>query len=151
MSGSLAVKEKVQFRLEQDDDYPPVTVESIWVRALGGARYVDNIPFYAYGVGPGDQISVREDSEGVWFDKVVKPSGASVFRIFAKNRSDIPTIRATLLDLSCPSEVDAQMGLIAVEIPTSVNPMPLLDFLMTGQEIGQFDFEEGVLRHVLAD
>ncbi len=151
MSESSSLKEKVQFRLEQDDGYPPVTVEGIWVRALNGVRYVDNIPFYAYGVGPGDQISVKNDSEGLWFDKVVKSSGTSVFRIFAKNRNDIPAIRAALLDLSCPSEVDAKMGLIAVEIPVGVDPVSVLDFLMEGQEIGQFDFEEGVLRHALPE
>jgi hypothetical protein len=151
MSSSSLLKEKVLFHLEQDDGYPPVAIEGIWTRLINGIHLVDNIPFYAYGVGPGDQISVKQDPEGLWFDKLIKPSGVSVFRVFIKDRNDIPAVRGALLDLSCPSEIDAQMGLIAIEIPVNVDLMPVLNYLMEGQETEKFDFEEGVLRHALPE
>jgi hypothetical protein len=43
---------KVLFQLEQDEDgYPPASVESLWALPKGeGLFQVDNIPFFATGV-----------------------------------------------------------------------------------------------------
>lgn len=144
-------KEKIQFRLSQDDGYPPIAIEGIWGDVSGSVAFVDNIPFYAYGVAPGDQISVSKRPDGLWFDKLLKSSGRSVFRIFVKNIDNIESVRRSLLGLSCPSEVDLKMGLVALEVPVDVPISPVLDYLMGGQKNDLFDFEEGVLRHDLPD
>jgi len=149
MSMTSVVKEKVLFRLEQDDGYPPVSIEGLWAQKVGDNFVVDNIPFYVYGIAPGDQIQAKMDSGQIWFDTLLRASGSSIFRIFVKKHHDIPALRSALLDLSCPSEVDEKMGLIAVEIPVGVNASPFLEFLVRGQQTGQFDFEEGVLRHAV--
>jgi hypothetical protein len=145
------MKEKVLFELASEDGYPPVAVEGLWARKVNEEYVIDNIPFYVYGIGPGDRIRTKTTEGKIWFDALAANSGVSVFRIFVKNISDISLVRSALLDLSCPSEVDEKMGLIAVEIPVGVDITVFLDFAMNGQQSGQFDFEEGVLRHSLPE
>lgn len=146
---------KVFFRLQQDDDgYPPVAVEGLWARP-GGTRntvVLDNIPFYARGVAPGDEIEVASDESGrLWFHSLVKSSGSSVFRVYAINGRDVDGIRSDLLGFGLPSEVDLKVRLVAVEVPAAADIRVVLDYLINGQEIERFDFEEGALRHVIPD
>jgi hypothetical protein len=93
-------------------------------------------------------VKLLENGE-IWFDSLIKSGGASVFRIYAKNSSVLEQVRTSLLDLGCPSEVDAKAGLIALEVPLERNIAPVLDFLMSGQHANLFDFEEGALRHAI--
>jgi hypothetical protein len=43
------------------------------------------------------------------------------------------------------------MRLVAVEVPAYNSIVPLLNYLVAGQEAGLLDFEEGVLRHEIPD
>jgi hypothetical protein len=141
---------RILVRLTPDEDgYPPVQVEGLWAIPRADGNYIlDNIPFYATGIAPGDEVSVRTSANGeVWLIAVIKAGGRSVFRIHAKKSVLIEEIRSSLLDLGCPSEIDAKTGLVAIEVPINCNIAPVLDFLMSGQDTNRFDFEEGVLRH----
>jgi Domain of unknown function (DUF4265) len=147
-------KLKMFCRLEPDEDgYPPVSIESLWVRPLILPTVIlDNIPFYVKGIAPGDELAVFIDTAGdIWFQSLIKSAGRSVFRIHAENEQQIAKIREKLLELGAPSEVDAKTRLIAVEVPAHADIRPLLDYLVTGQESQRFDFEEGVLRHAIPD
>lgn len=149
---SLSNRQKMLHRLEPDDDgYPPVSVEGLWVRPLdSGTVVLDNIPFYARGVAPGDELAVTVNADGeTWFQALARSGGASVFRIHAGNDLEIAKIREELLDLGVPSEVDRNACLIAMEIPAGADIKPVLDYLVLGQESERFDFEEGALRHAL--
>lgn len=141
------------FNLEIDDDgYPPVSVEGLWVRPLvGGTVLLDNIPFYAKGVAPGDELAVSETDGETWFRSLVKSGGASVFRIHASDDAGIAKVREELLDFGLPSEVNRDVRLIAVEVPAAADIRPVLDYLVVGQESERFDFEEGTLRHALPE
>lgn len=144
--------QKMLYKLESDGDgYPPVSVEGLWVRRLaGGTVVLDNIPFYARGIAPGDELAVAIEASGdTWFQGVVRSGGASVFRIHASSDAEISKIREEILGLGLPSEVDMVVRLIAVEVPVSADIRPVLDYLVLGQEAERFDFEEGVLRHAL--
>ena len=56
---------KVLFRLQQDaDGYPPASVEGLWAKATEGGYEVDNIPFYVYGIAPGDIIGTQQVKPG---------------------------------------------------------------------------------------
>lgn len=148
----LTAKRKILFRLEADDDgYPPVSVESLWVRPMESGNVVlDNIPFFAKGIAPGDELAIATNDEGdTWFQALVKPSGVSVFRIHAANNLELENIREDLLSRGIPSEVNGKLLLIAIEIPACADIRPVLDYLVNGQESNRFDFEEGVLRHRL--
>ena len=151
---SFSGRLKMLFPIEPDDDgYPPVAVEGLWVRSLPvGNVVLDNIPFYARGIASGDELSVSVNAKGeLWYEQLIKSGGASVFRVHAASDAEIARIREELLDLGIPSEVDSKTRLIALEVPMSSDIRPILNYLVLGQESGRFDFEEGVLRHALPD
>lgn len=145
---------KMRYRLERDEDgYPPVSSEGLWVRSLPqGTVILDNIPFFAYGIAPGDELSVSRDASGdLWYKDLVKPNGGSVFRLHAPDQAGIERIRGELLDLGLPSEVDKASRLVALEVPRGADIRPLLEYLMDGQASERFDFEEAVLRHAVPE
>ncbi len=146
-------KRKMLFRLQPDDDgYPPVEVEGLWVRLQpSGLAILDNIPFFAKGLAPGDELSVITVGGETWFDRLAKSGGSSVFRIHAESDQDIYKIREELLDLGLPSEVDSKSKLIAIEVPLATDIRSTLDYLVTNRESQRFDFEEGVLRHSIPE
>lgn len=150
---SSAERQKVLFRLEQDEDgYPPFAVEGLWVtRRPDGKLVVDNIPFFAREIAPGDTILAEDHGEETWFNRLHAVAGASVFRIRAKDEADLQRIREELLGLGLPSEVDKQLLLLAVEVPPAVDIRPFLSYLVANQESERFDFEEAALRHPLPE
>ena len=150
---SAKAKLKVLVRLEQDEDgYPPFAVEGLWAsRHTSGALILDNIPFFARGVAPGDSLDVENQGSETWLKQVVSSGGASVFRIRAATEADLGRIREELLDLGLPSEVDSKLLLVAVEVPINADIRPLLNYLVEGQESARFDFEEAALRHALPE
>lgn len=154
VSSTFAGRFKMLCRLEPDEDgCPPVSTERLWVRPLeSGTVILDNIPFYAKGIAPGDELAVLAGADGeAWFQAVAKSGGRSVFRIHTGSDQQIAKIREKLLDLGMPSEVDGKTRLIAVEVPADADIRPMLDYLVAGQESLRFDFEEGALRHTIPD
>jgi hypothetical protein len=152
-SESRVGRQKVLFPLEQDEDgYPPFAVEGLWAeRQQNGLFVIDNIPFFARDIAPGDSVFVSVKGDEVWFDHLQAAAGTSVFRIRVKNESDLARVREELLDLGLPSEVDRQLLLLAVEVPRGADIRPFLSYLVTNQELGLLDFEEAALRHPLPE
>jgi len=142
----------VLWRLEQDaQGYPPASVEGLWAKPTAAGYQVDSIPFYAYGIAPGDTISIREDGEQSWFEALQQSGGASVFRIRVKAAGDLEQVRAALEDFGCPCEVEQAVKMLAVEVPPARTLDTLLYYLLTQREAGTLDFEEGVLRHAIPE
>jgi len=142
----------VLWRLEQDaQGYPPASVEGLWAKPTAAGYQVDSIPFYAYGIAPGDTISIREDGEQSWFEALQQSGGASVFRIRVKAAGDLEQVRAALADFGCPCEVEQAVKMLAVEVPPARTLDTLLYYLLTQREAGTLDFEEGVLRHAVPE
>ncbi|BBH44905.1 DUF4265 domain-containing protein [Pseudomonas sp. KU43P] len=142
----------VLWRLEQDaQGYPPASVEGLWAKRTDAGYQVDSIPFYAYGIAPGDTISIREDGEQSWFAALQHSGGASVLRILVKAAGDLEQVRAALEDFGCPSQVEKAVRMLAVEVPPTHTLDTLLYYLLTQREAGTLDFEEGVLRHTIPE
>jgi hypothetical protein len=145
---------KIHFELIPDEDgYPPVGAESLWAKRLSNGNFeLDNIPFYVYEIASGDEISAEIQSDGkFWFSSLIRSKGNSVFRIIVNDDDKLNFVRQSLLDLGCPSEVNQHARLIALEVVVDQDISPLLRFLMTNKNSGYFDFEEGVLRHLIPD
>lgn len=142
-------KLKIIFNIEQDEDgYPPVSFESLWAFPLNNGNYIiDNIPFFIYGIAAGDEISALNIEQEFFFDKLIRHSGSSVFRVFSKQHEKIDEIRKKFIELNCSSEYNEQFNLIAIEIKKEIDIFPLLSYLVTSQELGKLDFEEAVLHH----
>jgi hypothetical protein len=150
---SFTGKCKMLCRLQPDSDgYPPVAVEGLWVRLQpSGSVILDNIPFFAKGLAPGDELRIKTIDGEIWFEQLIKSGGASVFRIHVKGKQNLEKVREELLALGLPSEVNGTIDLIAVEIPFGADIRPALDYLILNQEAQRFDFEEGVLRHPIPE
>lgn len=150
MKKTDAPYKKVLFRLQQDaHGYPPASVEGLWAKQVEGGYLVDSIPFYAYGIAPGDIISTLDEGEQSWFCALLNNGGSTVFRVLAKVPGSLDQVRAALLEFGCPSEVEQAVKMLAVEVPASVPIDTMLYYLMTQREAGALEFEEGVLRHAI--
>jgi len=145
--------QKIVFRLERDEDgYPPSDYERLWATPLPSGNYlIDNIPFFVMGISAGDEVSVRHEGDELFFDRLIKPSGASTFRLIPADPSASEKVRAAIKALGCSSEYNQHVGLIAAEVPASKSIQPFLDYIVEEQERGVLDVEEGALRHELDD
>jgi len=145
-------KQKIHFRLEQDQDgYPPDPWESLWAEELGDGLYkVDNIPFFVKGIAPGDLIRAQESEEMKIFLVVTMAGTSSVFRIYVHDESKVQESRNAFRSLGIDSELSHIPNLFAIEVPGTVEIRPILDLLMNGKGSGAWDFQEGALRHDLA-
>jgi len=98
---SEAVYVKVAFELEQDENgYPPEEWETLWASEVeDGLCCLDNIPFFARGVSPGDVVRVRREGGSRIFEEVVRPSRNSVFQVYLTDEKDMPAARAAFVNL----------------------------------------------------
>jgi len=145
--------QKIIFRLERDEDgYPPLDYERLWATPLSNGNYlIDSIPFFVMGISDGDEVSVNREGNNLVFEKLLKPSGASTFRLVPANPEMSAKVRADIEALGCSSEYNQHVGLIAVEVPASRSIQPFLDYIVEKREEGVLDVEEGALRHDLED
>lgn len=144
--------EKIYFRLEQDEDkYPPTPWESMWGRRIENNIFeIDNIPFYAMDVSPGDKVKAELVSGRYEYRTTTSRSGNSVFRVYVYDESKIPAARERFRRIGIQSEL-GKGKLFAIEIPALVDIEPVLELLMHGQDSGEWDIEEGSLRHSVPD
>ncbi|MFY0529330.1 DUF4265 domain-containing protein [Archangium gephyra] len=138
---------KVLFQLEQDEDgYPPASVESLWALPKGeGLFQVDNIPFFATGVALGDVVSATPEEGAFCFQAVVHPSGHSTLRLAISEAADVPAVRALFEHKGCSVEQSHLPRLIAVDVPPSVPLESLRLVLDAGREQERWDYEEACL------
>jgi Domain of unknown function (DUF4265) len=138
---------KILFPLEQDDDgYPPASVESLWALPLNEGHFqVDNIPFFATGVSLGDIVSATQEEGAFRFQEIVQPSGHSTFRVAISEAADVPAVRAIIEQKGCSVEQSHLPRLIAVDVPPSIPLDSILPVLEAGREQGRWDYEEACL------
>jgi hypothetical protein len=143
---------KIVFELEQDaDGYPPDRWESLWgYETQDGYYCIDNIPFYAKGVSSGDVVAVVPNEGQLKFERVVRPSGNSVVRLYVSDVSDMQATRDSFRELGCESELHSNPKFIAVEVPSEVPGDPVDKLLEDGAKSGRWEYEWGVLRHPIA-
>ncbi len=145
---------KVHFALEQDaDGYPPVTTEVLWCEQLThGSVKIDNIPFFVRDIACGDEIRIEADADGsLLYRSTIKTSGNSVFRVIPTQSVDVDYVRDALDELGCAVELYSDLRLLAVEVPETVNILPIVDFLVSSKAKNEIDFEQAALRHHLPD
>jgi hypothetical protein len=142
--------ERVAFRLKRDDDgYPPADWEHLWARPVGDSMFkLDNTPFFARGVSYGDIVLV-ELREGMHvFDRVVRPSGHSTLRVILFKPELVDDLRSQLRALGSQTELSHIPGLIAVDVPPSVDLARVKALLAAGEAAGDWEYEEAAVRRV---
>lgn len=144
---------KILFHLEQDDDgYPPYSVESLWARPVDDGYQLDNIPFFTRGVSAGDVVAVDADEDGALvFRSVVRPSGHSTVRVFVRDPAETSAVREHLRVLGCTSEGSGIPGLVSVDVPKEVDYRLVRRYLEDGAAGQHWDYEEAALADHIPD
>jgi hypothetical protein len=142
---------KIKFPLVRNgDDYPPYDVESIWaVPAESGLYKLDNIPFFVRGLSAEDVVSAVETDGELYYDRLVSGGGHGTVRVLVENRQETQLIRDKLRALGCSSELTNVPGLVAVDVPPSVDYRAIRTFLTEGEDQGRWEFEEGCIAQVV--
>lgn len=139
---------RVHFPLEQDDDgYPPYSVETLWAEERSDYYVVDSIAFFTDAVASLDRISAIPDEDGrLWFDAVVEFGGHAVIRVVSVDGFDalIP-IRAHLRELGCTVESSAEHAAIAADVPPSADYAELTTWLDGIEDAGIAEWGEGAV------
>lgn len=138
---------KVIFKLNIEDDWPPVSFETLnCIKISGTEAVVSNTPFFAESVANGDTIEVSESSDGeIYFEKVTKFSGSSAISIIIIQPSIKDGLIGYLEEIGCTVESGDIQGyqMLAVEVPPSVSMEPL------GFYLNALEFEKNITFDVL--
>lgn len=140
---------KRYFQLTQDeDDYPPVSVESVWAVPTEDPRQfvLDNVPFFVLNATLGDTVIASVRDGAYWFEKVVQHSGNSLIRVVFFDGVQRKRIAQELKRIGCSTEYLEAHALLAVNIPAGV-PLALVQVYLQREAAAEYlDYEEPMLR-----
>jgi hypothetical protein len=138
---------KLQFALEMDDGWPPVSSESVWCELVGTSFRLKNAPFFIKGLAVNDLFQAEPDPvNGHIFDfELLEPSPHSLVWILSNTQADIQLVLSQLRAIGCSTEGLEQFSLYAVDVPPEVEHAALIDLLDRAEGAG-FDLAFPVWR-----
>ena len=113
---------------------PDIGYENLWADPLRDGLYrVESIPFFVYGVSPGDIVSARPDADGwLQFSKVETHSPNRTLRArsetFGGTNETATELLAVLDKLGCKTEM-LRDRLAAINIPVETNLQAVVNCL----------------------
>lgn len=141
---------RVRFELEPDEDgWPPVGSEGLWGVPLGdGLVRLDNSPWFALNIAADDVVRTRADADGVlWAVEKVRWSGNCTIRVVPFRAGPLGGSLQAVLDAFSPLGVDGegveQYGMVALNVPPTVDLAAAQRLLRRGVAEGWWDYEEG--------
>lgn len=140
---------KIVFELTPDeDDYPPVSAESLWgVFASDGAYKLDNTPYYVYGVSKGDFVEVKTVGNEMFAVRIAKQGGHSTIRVFASDAGAKSEIIERLHQLGAACAVSQELSLFAVDIPPDCDFSAVDAYLSEIADGEHIAYEDACLQH----
>ena len=146
---------KVFFQLECKDDWPPVSVESVWARSTNEPHHyvIENTPFFVHSATLGDVVvaehrptSDKSEAEILWFHERVKWSGNALIRLIVRQEEAEDEIVAWLQRIGCICESFDKFSMVAVSVPLGVDQAIIPKYLLQHEEAGNVYVEEAILR-----
>ena len=136
---------ELQFELQVDDGWPPVSVEPVWATKLSDSTaQLENAPFFAVGAARLDTVRIERSEAGPWrFVSVEQPSGHSVVRVIAADAADLPAIIDAMVQLGCAYEASFIETLVAFDVLPDSEFGPIRAFLDNAENQGRLDYDEG--------
>ena len=139
---------KVLFDLEVEDDYPPVSSESLWaIMGSNNECIIDSIPFYVQGVSYGDTIEIDEEENYYYCVNILKSGGHSTLRIVFFDKEKKEEIIAKLEQFGCSWEGMQGSSLTSLDISPENNFNIVRDYLEEMSAQGVLDYEEPCIQH----
>ena len=131
-----------------ENDY---AIESAWAVPVGEHFKLDNILFYAPEYSWGDIVSAENRNGELFVTGLIKESGHSTVRVILLNNQSVATLRRSLKKFGCDSEISNLSFLISVDIPPEVNYSIIKKFLVEGEKVSNWSFEESCIAHHLGN
>ncbi|WP_081262239.1 DUF4265 domain-containing protein [Ralstonia solanacearum] len=132
-----------------EDAWHNFSSELLWAEALeDGAMRVMNTPFFAKGLSYLDVISIKVESDGVFFNSVVSSGGHSTYRLIRNESVDDETFNGRWSGLAEPgctyeSFLIGATYMYAIDVPPSADVRKIYSLLEAGEKEEVWDFDEG--------
>ena len=146
---------RVFFSLECHDDWPPVSVESVWATSVGAPdRYmIQNTPFFAQSATLGDIVvaerrpgSTESEAGELWFHERVSWRGNALIRLIFRKDEAKDEIVAWLERAGCVCEGLTRFAMVALSISRAVDQSIVQQYLLQHEQLGHIYIEEAILR-----
>lgn len=144
---------KVVFHLDQNEDgFPPISVEMLNAKALGNATFkVENAPFFTPNISYGDVVKATptDTPDEYEFEEVVEQSQFTTLSIIIMDQS----MDSFLMDFFRGSDCVIEYGefgayrVLAVAVPSSVEYAPVREQLQSLEDQGLISFAELAVAH----
>lgn len=134
--------EKIYFKLPIENDYPPVSEESVWGEEVEKQSFqIKNIPFYTKEVSFNDIVSVIEKDGVFYYKKMIKSSGNSTVRVIFFNDEKIEEYISHIEKMGCDYEKFSS-NFLAINIPITTNIEVVLNYLeyLSSKEIADYEY-----------
>ena len=122
-------------------------IESAWAIPVDKYFQLDNILFYTPEYSLGDIVSVEDRAGELFVTGLIKESGHSTVRIIFEDKRVVSSIRKHLESLGCDSEISDVPILISIDIPPEVNYSIIKEYLVEGERLSKWSFEESCIAH----
>jgi Domain of unknown function (DUF4265) len=137
---------KIEFPLQVEDGYPPISFESLNARPVEDGRFeILNTPFFSENVAYGDVvIALRHQDGRLVFDAVVTFSGFRSISIILFDDSLDAHLLDILRGLQCVIEYGefGALRMVAVGIPEAVDYDPIRASLDEYERLGKLSYAE---------
>ena len=135
---------KMHFDLKQEEDgWPPVAGESVWVTRLHGNIFqVENVPFFAKRIAFNDHVEGHSHENVIYFRRHVKSSGYTTVRVIFHLLGKQDDLVHRLEALGCEIEGAPQFKLLAIGIPQGDDFERAMDAIREGYREKWWDYEE---------
>jgi hypothetical protein len=113
---------RMTFRLEVEDNWPPVSAESLWVETIGEGRFrIDSTPFLARGVAIDDVVEGWSDGayeeDMLHFSRKLEKGGHSTIQVIVILDEVAPDIKNEVTETGCTIEVGPWPSLLSIDVP----------------------------------
>jgi len=138
---------KVDFKLEVNDDFPPIAIESLnGIMMKSGLIKIDNAPFFVESIAVGDIVdcSKTEGQSNYNFESVIHEGGHKSIAIIFIDDSVKEGTYQTLTSFGCFCEYGEFQGfnMLAVDCDESVNFGEIQFYLSECEANGAISFAE---------
>jgi len=140
---------KIKFALNIEDEWPPVSSESIWCERIGVNYRALNAPFFISNLAYGDVFSAVPDSVNnhIFEFEIIEQSGHSLVWLMNTARIEISESLESISTLGCKYEGFPAFNLVAVDVPPNVD-VHVLDSVIENLELQGIGVAYPVWRHI---
>lgn len=125
--------ERIAFLLEQIEEWPPVSVEHLWLKGGGATRTLESIPFFVKGISLGDEIDIERNDVGeVVKYTVSKKSDNTTIWFFSPQISDFERVANVLEQDAILFEGLEEFSMLAISLPPE-KPLAQWDTIFSTQ------------------